>query len=110
MVPPARRQQREQFVAGVMGVFDNPEGFLPEQVGVEVLHGWQLCPGDTVYGAPVEGQDPLYGAPVEGQDPLYGAPVEGPDPLYGAPVESMLNLLSLQRNKSRCRAVLMVLV
>ena len=27
-VPPARRQQTEQFVAGVMGVFYNPEGFL----------------------------------------------------------------------------------
>ena len=39
-VPPARQQQTEQFVAGVMGVFDNPEGFLPEALGVKVLHGW----------------------------------------------------------------------
>ena len=47
-VPPARRQQTEQFVAGVMGVFYNPEGFLPEPLGVKVLHGWQLRPGDVL--------------------------------------------------------------
>ena len=40
--PDARQQQTEQFVAGVMGVFDNPEGLLPEPLGVQVLHGWQL--------------------------------------------------------------------
>ena len=32
----------------VMGVFDNPVGFLPEPLGVEVLHGWQLSPGDVL--------------------------------------------------------------
>ena len=45
-VPPARRQQTEQFVAGVMGVYYNPEGFLPEPLGVEVRH--QLRPGDVL--------------------------------------------------------------
>jgi len=42
------QQQTEQFVAGVMGAFDNPEGFLSEPLGVEVLHGWQLRPGDVL--------------------------------------------------------------
>ena len=44
----ARWQHTEQFVAGVMGVFYNPEGFLPELLGVKVLHGWQLRPGDVL--------------------------------------------------------------
>ena len=35
-------------MAGVKGVFDNPEGFLPEPLGVKVLHGWQLRPGDVL--------------------------------------------------------------
>ena len=47
-VPPARRQQTEQFVAGVVGVFCNPEGFLPKPLGVKVLHGWPLRPGDVL--------------------------------------------------------------
>ena len=35
-------------MAGVVGVFNNPEGFLPEPLGVKVLHGWQLRPGDVL--------------------------------------------------------------
>ncbi len=45
-VPSTRRQQAEQFVAVVVGVFDDPVGLLPTPLGIEVLHGWQLCPGD----------------------------------------------------------------
>ncbi len=44
-VPSARQQQAEQFVAGVVVVFDDPVGLLPTPLGVEVLHGWQLRPG-----------------------------------------------------------------
>ncbi len=47
-VPSAGRQQAEQFVAGVIGVFNDPVGLLPTLLGVEVLHGWQLCPGDVL--------------------------------------------------------------
>ncbi len=44
----AGRQQAEQFVAGVVGVFNDPVGLLPTPLGVEVLHGWQHCPGDVL--------------------------------------------------------------
>ena len=44
----ARWQQAEQFVAGVVVVFNDPVGLLPAPLGVEVLHGWQLCPGDVL--------------------------------------------------------------
>lgn len=49
-VPSARRQQAEQFVTRVVGVFDNPFSFLPTLLGVEVLHGWQL-PANDVLGS-----------------------------------------------------------
>ena len=35
-VPSARRQQAEQFMAGVIGVFDDPVGVFPTALGVEV--------------------------------------------------------------------------
>ncbi len=44
--PSAGRQQAEQFVAGVVGVFDDPAGLLPTPLGVKVLHGWQHHSGD----------------------------------------------------------------
>ncbi len=47
-VPSAGWQQAEQFVAGVVGVFNDPVGLLPTPLGVEVLHGWQHCPGDVL--------------------------------------------------------------
>ncbi len=40
-VPSTRRLQAEQFVAGVVGVFNDPVGLLPTPMGLEVLHGWQ---------------------------------------------------------------------
>ncbi|KAI3363083.1 hypothetical protein L3Q82_011536 [Scortum barcoo] len=46
--PSARRQQAEQFVAGVTGVLNDFGGLLPTPLGVEVLHGWQLRPGDVL--------------------------------------------------------------
>ena len=33
-------------MARVIGVFNDPVGLLPTQLGVEVHHGWQLRPGD----------------------------------------------------------------
>ncbi len=36
--PPAGWQQAERFVAGLAVFFDDPA-----PLGVEVLHGWQLC-------------------------------------------------------------------
>ena len=44
----ARWQQAEQFVVWVVGVFNDPVGLLPSPLGVEVLHGWQLRPGDVL--------------------------------------------------------------
>lgn len=35
--------QMLHFVVGVFGVFHDPVGLLPE-----VLHRWQLCPGDVL--------------------------------------------------------------
>ncbi len=40
-VPSAGRQQAKQFVAGVVGVFNDPAGLLPTPLGVEVLRGWR---------------------------------------------------------------------
>ncbi len=31
-----------------MVVFNDPVGLLPAPLGVEVLHKWQLCPGDVL--------------------------------------------------------------
>ncbi len=40
-------QHPEQFVAVVIGVFNDPVGLLPTLLSVEVLHGWQPPPGDV---------------------------------------------------------------
>ncbi len=46
--PSAGWQQADQFVAGVVVVFNDPVGLLPTPLSVEVLHGWQLHPGDVL--------------------------------------------------------------
>ncbi len=42
MVPSPGRQQAELFVAGVVGVFNDPVGLLLTLACVEIVHGWQL--------------------------------------------------------------------
>lgn len=37
-----------QFVAVTVGVSDHPVGLLSTLLGVEVLNGWQLHPGDVL--------------------------------------------------------------
>ncbi len=49
VVPSAGQQQAEQFVAGVTGVFNDPVDLIPTRLGVEVLHGWQLHPGNVLW-------------------------------------------------------------
>ena len=39
-VPSAGWQQAKQFMAEVIGVFNDPVGLLPTPLGVEVIHGW----------------------------------------------------------------------
>lgn len=51
-VPSARRQQAELFVAGVVGVFNDPVSLLPTPLGVEVLHEWQHRHGDVLCSFP----------------------------------------------------------
>ncbi len=44
-------QKAEQFAATVVGVFNDALmilGLLPTPLSVEVLHGWQLCPGNVL--------------------------------------------------------------
>ncbi len=48
VVPSARQQQAEQFVAEVVGVFNDPVGLLPTWLSVEVLNGWPRRPGDVL--------------------------------------------------------------
>ncbi len=48
MVLSARQQQAGQFVARLIGVFDDPVDLFPTPLGVGVLHGWQLCPGGVL--------------------------------------------------------------
>lgn len=38
----------EHVVAGVICVSDYPVGLVPTPLGVKVLTGWQLCPGDVL--------------------------------------------------------------
>ncbi len=35
-------------MAGVVGVFNDPIGLIATSLGVDVLHGWQLRPGDVL--------------------------------------------------------------
>ncbi len=75
MVPSARRQQAEQFVAEVIGVFDDPVGFLPVSLGVKALHGWLLCPGDVLCSFHYEGgATAIRSGDAASQDTLNGAP------------------------------------
>lgn len=47
-LPSARQQQAQQFGAEVIGVFDDPVGFIHTPLGVEVLHGRQLRPSNVL--------------------------------------------------------------
>ena len=44
----------QQFIDGVIGVFNDPVVLLPTPLGVEVLHGWQLRPGGVLYSLAVQ--------------------------------------------------------
>ena len=47
-VASTRREQLKQFVTEVMRVFNNPVSLLPAALSVEVLHRWQLRPGNVM--------------------------------------------------------------
>ena len=95
-VPSAIWQQADQFIDGVIGVFNDHVGLLPTPLGVEVLHGWQLHPGDVLYSLAVQLPYQVVMQPVRILSMLH---------LLQRILESMLSLRSLRRKKSRCLAV-----
>ncbi len=67
-----------------LGFLKNPVGLLPTPLDVEVLHGWQLCPGDVLCSF----HHPLYSLMVEvGATAVPGGDAASQDTLYSAPVE-----------------------